>query len=131
MTHADVENLVRAVPAAYRTGENFAIVASPAAYMDLRTEKDTAGNFKWPPGAPDVLYGATVYQDNALAAPATTARSVVAGDFKAAYAIRMLPVRFEMATHNSFNSGLVNAMVTLRADGRTMITSAVRALLHP
>lgn len=131
VTFADIENLIENVPAAYRTGGRFAIVMSPGAYMDLRIEKDSAGNFKWPPGAPDVLYGATVYQDNALAAPASAARSVVAGDFAAAYAIRMLPVRFAMATHNSFNAGLVNAMVTLRADGRTMITSAVRALLHP
>lgn len=132
VTFADIETLIAAVPANYRHGGGAALVMHPAAYLALRNQKaSTGGSYMWDPTRGDTLFGFPVRVDNALAAPATTARSVVFGDFSQAYAIRLLPVRFATSDQQAFASGLVNAQVVIRADGRTMNTGAVRALVHP
>jgi HK97 family phage major capsid protein len=132
VTFADIETLVAAVPANYRHGGGAAFVMAPAAYLALRNQKaSTGGSYMWDPTQGDTLFGFPVRVDNALAAPASAARSVVFGDFAQAYAIRLLPVRFMTSEQQAFSSGLVGAQVVIRADGRTMNTGAVRALIHP
>ena len=127
----DVENLLNAVPAAYRTSGRCSIGMCPSAYMILRAIKDSSGAHVWPVNAPDVLYGFPVWIDNALPTPATTARSMVAGDFRTAYAIKLAPLKIARSSGQDLNTWLVQVRTVMRVDGKPLVTDACRALVHP
>ena len=128
---ADIESLIGAVPAAYRTAPGMSLVMSPGAYMQLRSQKgSTGGSYLWPVTDGNVLFGFPVFVDNALPSAASTNRTVIAGNIGAAYAIRMVDLRVEKATALDLNSDLVNVRCIVRTDGRTIVTDACRALVH-
>lgn len=130
-TMADVEALLATVPSQYSTPDRLVLLMAPAAYLQLRKQKDSAGNYLWPANAPFELFGYRVDLDPALAAPASGTKSIVAGDFANAYAVRLLPVRVSTGRTQLFTADAVQFMTTLRADGRVMVADACRALVHP
>ena len=128
---ADIESLIGLVPAAYRTGGRMALVMSPGAYMQLRSQKgSTGGSYLWPVTDGDQLFGFPVYVDNALPSAVATNRTVIAGDIATAYAVRTVDLRVELSPGLDFNADLINARVIMRVDGRTMVTDAARTLVH-
>ena len=63
--------------------------------------------------------------------PANDAKSVVAGDFRSAYVVRLLPVRIETDADSASANDNVRVRIVLRADGTRQVTDACRALVHP
>lgn len=136
----DVANLLAAVPAADRFGGDCVIMLSPGAYDDLLAASTSSALV---PMTLQVtrdeirqqtygghLFGVPFVVDTALDDPATTKKSVVAGNIAQAYAIRLAPLRVDV-NRVSAASDTVSLRVVLRADGRRMRTAAAKALVHP
>lgn len=125
VTFDDIANLLNGVPAAYRYSGRCTILLSPGAHIDLLQEDPTHA---WHTGT---IHGFPFRVDANLANPATTTKSVVAGDFASAYLIRLLPIRIDADSAASSITDRVLIRVVLRADGHRMVTDAARALVHP
>ena len=67
---------------------------SPGAHIDLLEEAPTHA---W---HTNTIHGFPFRVDPELADPANDAKSVVAGDFRSAYVVRLLPVRIETANRS-------------------------------
>jgi HK97 family phage major capsid protein len=124
---ADVANLLRQVPTAYRDQGTCSIILSPGALMDLVTESITKTSGLL---TADRILNFPYRVDGALAAPASAAKSVVAGDFSQAYLTRLAPLRIESATSADISERR-QFRIVLRGDGKRMVTDACRALVHP
>jgi hypothetical protein len=139
VTFDDIANLLNAVPAEDRYSGNCVVLLSPGAHIDLLQE-NPAMLTPWAAGFTEmgfrsgrfhgVVHGFPFAVDPALADPATTTKSVVAGNFRDAYLIRSVSLRVEQAAV-PLNTDLVSLRAVLRADGRRMRTAACRALVHP
>jgi HK97 family phage major capsid protein len=125
VTFDDVAALLNGVPAAYRYSGRCTILLSPGAHVDLMEEQPL---HDWASGT---IHGFPFRVDAQLADPATTTKSVVAGDFETAYVVRLMPLRVEMNPKPHFNSDESSLRTVLRADGRRMVMNAARALVHP
>lgn len=117
-------DLFFSVIAPYRNSSSCSWLMRDATLASVRKLKDTQGQYLWQPsiqvGAPDTLLGKPVYTDPNVAAVATSAKSVIFGDF-AAYFVRMAGgVRFERSDEFAFNSDLTTFRALLRADGLTV-----------
>lgn len=141
---ADIARLLAAVPAADRFGSDCVVMMSPGAYDDLLDQQSnvamtlapatfgvypadlTAGGGRYH----GIVHGVPFVVDPALAAPATTAKSVVAGNIRQAYAVRLAPLRVDVDKANA-STDTITLRVVLRADGRRMRTGAAKALVHP
>ncbi len=77
------------------------------------------------------LFGFNFRVDAQLADPATTTKSVVAGDFESAFLIRLVPLRIQLDKSVSFSTDKSSLRVVLRADSLRMVTGAAKALVHP
>lgn len=138
----DIVSLLAAVPAADRFGGDCVIFLAPGAYDDLLTDQAALGQHMFPltmgMSLDDVrsqlfdglLFGVPFVVDPALDDPATTKKSVVAGNIRQAYAIRLAPLRVDV-DRTSVASDTVRLRTVLRADGRRMRTAAAKALVHP
>jgi HK97 family phage major capsid protein len=146
VTLADVAKLLAAVPAADRFGGDCVVMMSPGAFEDIAESQASIGNFVAPAAfgirPEDLSLGVPRYHgiitsagvpfviDPALAAPASAAKSVVAGSIRQAYAVRLAPLRVDV-DKVSASTDTVSLRCVLRADGRRMRTGAARALVHP
>lgn len=136
VTLDDVGNLLSNVPSEYAFTDRCHVLLAPAAYWQLRRQTlgtTAAGGMAISSETPwrGRIMGHPFRVDPALAAPASAARSVVAGDFSAAYVIRLLPLRVVSAVGQMFNQDKTQIMIAMRVDGRRMLTNAARALVHP
>lgn len=90
----DLVNLEHAIDPAYRGGAGVGYVLADSALRELRKLKDTTGRPIWAPAvsldAPSTINGRRYTIDNNLAAVAAGSKSVVFGDIKAAYVIRLV-----------------------------------------
>lgn len=130
----DVAALLGDLPAAAQSSPNLAIICNPAVWFDhlaIETEGTSGAGGRSVPASVTrpSLWGIPVYFTSALAAPATTTKPLVVGDFGAAYLTGVAPLRIETNTAGGFNGDTVSVRVTLRADGRRMYTAAARALV--
>lgn len=136
VTLDDVANLLSNVPSEYAFTDRCAVLLAPAAYWQLRRQTlgtSAAGGMAISSDTPwnGRILGYRFRVDPALASPASAAKSVVAGDFSAAYVIRLLPLRVASAIGQTFNTDKTQIHVSMRVDGRRMLTNAARALVHP
>lgn len=123
-TADDLIDLFYSVIAPYRNSPSCGWMMRDATMGAARKLKDTTGQYLWQPslqiGVPDTLLGKPVYTDPNVAAVATSAKSVVFGDF-AAYFVRMAGgVRFERSDDFAFNTDLTTFRALIRADGLTV-----------
>jgi HK97 family phage major capsid protein len=144
VTLADVAALLAALPAADRYSPDCVVMMSPGAHAELIEGQTGVGNLLAPASfgirPTDLTAGGGVYHgivhgvpyvvDAALAAPASAAKSVVAGNVRQAYAVRLAPLRVDV-DKVSASTDTVALRCVLRADGRRMRTGAARALVHP
>lgn len=117
-------DLFYSVISPYRNSPSCGWLMRDATMGATRKLKDTTGQYLWQPslqvGVPDTLLGKPVYTDPNVAAVATSAKSVVFGDF-AAYFVRMAGgVRFERSDDYAFNTDLTTFRAIIRADGLTI-----------
>ena len=125
VTFDDITNLLNGVPAAYRYSGRCTIMLSPGAHIDLLLEDP---NYAWHTGT---IHGFPFVVDPALADPATTTKSVVAGDISSAYIVRLLPLRIESDAKGKKATDQIQIRCILRGDGKPMVPNAARALVHP
>lgn len=93
-------------------------VASNGALKKVRKFKDGNGQYLWQPavalGQPDVFDGQPIYEDPALAAPASVTKSVLYGDLSSVV-IKQMPLRVAVSTEYAFNLDNVAIKSVLRA----------------
>ncbi|AGP51597.1 phage major capsid protein [Streptomyces rapamycinicus] len=123
-TADDLIDLFYSVISPYRNSPSCGWLMRDATMGAARKLKDQQGQYLWQPsiqlGVPDTLLGKPVYTDPNVAAVATSAKSVVFGDF-AAYFVRMAGgVRFERSDDFAFNTDLTTFRAIIRADGLTV-----------
>lgn len=120
-TSDNIIDLQYSVIAPYRSSQACAWMMRDATIASVRKLKDTTGQYLWQPsmqvGAPDMLLGKPVFTDPNVAAVATSAKSVLFGDFSQ-YFVRLAGgVRFERSDDYAFNTDLVTFRALLRGDG--------------
>ncbi|MFD5370817.1 phage major capsid protein [Streptomyces sp. NPDC127103] len=123
-TADDLIDLYYSVIAPYRNSTSCGWMMRDATLAAARKLKDSQGQYLWQPsiqlGTPDTLLSKPVHTDPNVAAVATTAKSVIFGDFSA-YFVRMAGgVRFERSDDYAFNTDLVTYRAIIRADGLTV-----------
>jgi HK97 family phage major capsid protein len=115
----------------YRNSPNAAWLMKDSTIASVRKLKDTTNQYIWQPGlqagVPDTIMGKPVITDPNVAATATSAKSVLFGDFSQ-YFVRMVSgLRFERSDEYAFNTDLVTFRALLRADGSLVdLTGAVK-----
>lgn len=109
------------VIAPYRNSPNCGWLLRDASLGAARKLKDTTGQYLWQPslqvGAPDTLLGKPARTDPNVAAVATSAKSVLFGDFSAYFVRTVSAIRFERSDEFAFNQDLVTFKCVLRGDG--------------
>lgn len=77
------------------------------------------------PGAPEVLFGAAVVEDNNIVAHGSAVKSVAYGDFQSGYLVHDAGFRFERSDDYAFANDLVSWRGVWRLDGRIRDTNAI------
>lgn len=127
----DLIDLHYSVIAPYRASQSCYWVMRDATLATARKLKDTTGQYLWQPslqvGAPDTILGKPVLTDPNVAAVATSAKSVLFGDFSQ-YFVRLAGgVRFERSDDFAFSTDLVTFRCLLRADAALVdLTGAIK-----
>lgn len=121
-TAAKLIDLQYSVIAPYRNSPACAWMMRDATVAAVRQLTDSvSGQFLWQPGlllgAPDVLLGKPVKTDPNVAAVATSAKSVLFGDFSKYFVRLVNGVRFERSDEYAFNTDLVTFRCLVRGDG--------------
>lgn len=135
----DLVDLMEAVDDAYTEGGRGQWMFSQAVRKGLRKMKDTAGRPIWTPGyeygvtagVPDLLLGANVRINNAMAAPAANAKSIIFGDLSK-YIIRdsMQVSLFRFADSPYITKGQIGFLAWMRTGGTLSDTAAVKHFQH-
>lgn len=119
-TYANVVDLVYSTDAAVRRMPGFGIMGSTTAISALRKLVDTTGQPLWQPaliiGQPDRLLGYPVIENPHMAAVATSAKSLVAGDLKSFLIRQVGGIRVETSDDFAFNADLRTFKATMRVD---------------
>lgn len=93
----------------------------------IRKLKDTTNQYLWNPGlstlAPSTILDKPYVVDPNVAAIATTAKTVLFGDFSTYYIRDIETLRFEVSTEYAFNTDLVSIRVLIRTDGDLVDTT--------
>lgn len=130
-TADELIDLQYSVIAPYRNSPSCAWLMRDATVARVRKLKDGQGQYLWQPsiqvGVPDTLLGKPLYTDPNVATVATSAKSVVFGDFST-YFVRMVEsLRFERSDDYAFNTDLISYRAILRADGEQVdATGAIK-----
>ena len=124
-------DLFYSVIAPYRMSNACRWIMKDSSAAEVRKLKDDNGQYLWQPaltaGAPDTILGKPVLTDPNVAAIATSAKSVLFGDFSQ-YFVRLAGgVRFERSDDYAFGNDLVTFRALLRADAALVdLTGAVK-----
>lgn len=119
--YADLVNLEYSVIAPYRQSRSCYWITTDKAIGGFRLIVDGNQRPVWEPsvvlGSPDLLLGKPLVADPFIPAVATSAKSVVFGDFSQ-YVVRLVgPVRFERSDDFAFQTDLVSFRAVIRGDG--------------
>ena len=119
--YADLVNLEYSVIAPYRQSRSCYWLAADKTIGGFRLLLDSQNRPIWEPsvvlGSPDLLLGKPLVADPFVPAVATSAKSVLFGDF-AQYVVRLVgPVRFERSDDFAFQTDLVSFRAVIRGDG--------------
>jgi HK97 family phage major capsid protein len=109
-----------------------AYMVASAAQSKMRKFRDSNKQFLWQPslvaGVPDQFDGYPVYENTAMAAPASVAKSVLFGDLSAYY-VRRMPTRVDVSKEYKFNTDQLAVRTIERVDGDLPDTAAIVYLI--
>jgi HK97 family phage major capsid protein len=123
-------DLVYSVDTAGRTlpGTGWQMAAS--SISAVRKLKDTAGQYLFSPSltadARDLLLGYPIFENPAMAAPATSAKSVIFGHLPSYYVRQVGGLRLDRSDDFAFSQDLISFRATMRVDANLIQTSHVK-----
>jgi HK97 family phage major capsid protein len=101
-----------------------------ASIAAVRKLKDNAGQYLFSPSltadARDLLLGYPIYENPAMADPATSAKSVIFGNLKSYFVRQVGGIRLDRSDDYAFQNDLVTFRATIRLDGNLIQTSHVK-----
>lgn len=116
----NVIDLVYSTDAAVRRLPGFGLMGSTSAVALLRKLQDGAGNYVWQPslqlGQPDRVLGYPVWENPHMAAVATSAKSLIAGNFKRFIVRQVGGLVIETSKDFKFDYDLTSFRAKLRID---------------
>lgn len=120
-TYDNVVDLVYSLDGSARSLPGFGLMASTTGMANLRKIKDGAGAYVWQPalalGAPDRVLGYPVWENRAMAAVATTAKSLIAGDLKSYIVRQVNGIQIASSPDFAFDKDLLTLRCSVRVDG--------------
>ena len=134
VTYDDLIDLIDSIDPAYQGNAAFMLNASTR--KSIRKLKDTTGMPLWQPsiqaGVPDQLLGYGYVINTDMPVPAANAKSILFGDFRAAYLVRqVLGIQILRLNERYADFGQSAFLGFARADGTVQNTAAYRAYQHP
>lgn len=116
----------------YRARGIGSYMVSTGALSKMRKFRDSNKQFLWQPsliaGVPDQFDGYPVYENPAMAIPASVSKSVLFGDLSAYY-VRRLPTRVDVSKDYKFNTDQLAVRTIERVDGDLPDTAAIVYLI--
>jgi HK97 family phage major capsid protein len=123
-------DLVYSVDTAGRTLPGTGFMMNAKSIGAVRKLKDTAGNYVFSPALSadkrDLVLGYEVYENPAMADPATSAKSVLFGNLPSYYVRQVGGLRLDRSDDFAFQNDLVTFRATMRVDGNLIQTSHVK-----
>jgi HK97 family phage major capsid protein len=123
-------DLVYSVDTAGRTLPNTGWQMSASSISAVRKLKDNAGQYLFSPSlsadARDLLLGYPIYENPAMVAPATSAKSVIFGHLPSYFARTVGGLRLDRSDDYAFQNDLITFRATMRIDGNLIQTSHVK-----
>jgi HK97 family phage major capsid protein len=129
-TADEVLDLVYSLDAAVRSMPSFALMGSTTAARNLRKLKDSTGQYLWQPalieGQPDRIAGYRFHENPHMAAVASSAKSLVAGDLSSFIVRQVGGIRLDRSDDYAFANGLITFRATWRGDSGLTQSSHVK-----
>ena len=123
-------DLVYSVDTAGRTLPGTGWQMNAQAISAVRKLKDTAGQYLFSPSltadARDLLLGYPIFENPAMASPATSAKSVIFGHLPSYFARTVGGLRLDRSDDYAFQNDLITFRATMRVDGNLIQTSHVK-----
>ena len=123
-------DLVYSVNTAGRTLPGTGWQMNAQAIAAVRKLKDNAGQYLFSPSlsadARDLLLGYPIFENPALASPATSAKSVIFGHLPSYYVRTVGGLRLDRSDDYAFQNDLITFRATMRVDGNLIQTSHVK-----
>ena len=123
-------DLVYSVDTAGRTLPGTGWQMNAQSIAAVRKLKDSAGQYLFSPSlsadARDLLLGYPIYENPAMASPATSAKSVIFGHLPSYFARTVGGLRLDRSDDYAFANDLISFRATLRVDGNLIQTSHVK-----
>jgi HK97 family phage major capsid protein len=123
-------DLVYSVDTAGRTLPGTGWQMNAQAISAVRKLKDTAGQYLFSPSltadARDLLLGYPIFENPAMVAPATSAKSVIFGHLPSYFARTVGGLRLDRSDDYAFQNDLITFRATMRVDGNLIQTSHVK-----
>ena len=123
-------DLVYSVDTAGRTLPGTAFMMNAKSIAAVRKLKDTAGNYVFSPALSgdkrDLVLGYEVYENPAMADPATSAKSVLFGHLPSYFVRTVGGLRLDRSDDFAFQNDLITFRATMRVDGNLIQTSHVK-----
>lgn len=123
-------DLVYSVDTAGRTLPSTGWQMNAQAIAAVRKLKDSAGQYLFSPSlsadARDLLLGYPIFENPAMAAPATSAKSVIFGHLPSYFARTVGGLRLDRSDDYAFQNDLITFRATMRVDGNLIQTSHVK-----
>ena len=130
---SDLIDVLGSLAAGYRVNASWQVAS--AALTKIRKIKDSNGNFMYNPlgagvanGFQPVLLDRPIYENPAMAAPASATKSVAVGDFSR-YFVRTLPISVASSSDFKFQNNQVALRTILEGDGDLVDTAAIAYLV--
>lgn len=129
-TADNIIDLVYSVDTAGRTLPGVGFQMNSKSIGAVRKLKDTAGNYVFSPALSgdkrDLLLGYEIYENPAMADPATSAKSVIFGHLPSYYVRQVGGLRLDRSDDYAFQNDLITFRATMRIDGNLIQTSHVK-----
>lgn len=129
-TYANLIDLAYALDASARRVPSFGFMANGNAISDMRQLQDGAGNYVFAPAldasTPDKVAGFRLIENPAVADPATSAKSVIAGDLKSFIVRQVNGIRLDRSDEYGFVNDQVTFRATIRVDSNLPQTSHIK-----
>ena len=123
-------DLVYSVDTAGRTLPGTGWQMNAQSIAAVRKLKDSAGQYLFSPSlsadARDLLLGYPIFENPAMASPATSAKSVIFGHLPSYYARTVGGLRLDRSDDYAFQNDLITFRATMRVDGNLIQTSHVK-----
>ena len=129
-TYANLVSLYYSLDPAARALPGTGFMAKGSSIAAMRTLQDGNGGFVFQPSmsesTPDRVLGVPLIENPAMAAAATSAKSVIAGHFPSYYVRTVGGIRLDRSDDFAFSSDLVTFRCTFRVDGNLPQTSHIK-----